>query len=817
MPHPLEKRLRDLITRADYRPLNKSELARELDVPTKDRAHLRDLIRQFVDRGDLVEARKGKLLPRQKAGNLITGLISFHPKGHAFVVPDLANKENRQAGINLDDHPRFLVPERFTGTAMHGDRVAIRLQKADPTHPGSRGIKRFREDDLTVEGRVENILERKNKSILGTYQKRNQFRYCIPENKLLPHTVELAPWDNPDTPEPKHGEKIVVAFDDWKSPRSKPRGHVVEILGDGDAPGFDILSIIYQYQLPLEFPADVEAEAAAIPIHIPPDEIAKREDWRDRFVFTIDPEDARDYDDALCITPLENGQWELAVHIADVSHYVRPGSALDREALRRGNSTYLVDRVIPMLPEKLSNGVCSLVPREDRLTRAAILTLDNTGKVIASRFAACVIHSRLKLAYEEAFERLKPLLKNPGATSSDEVTQHLFNAWTLAAKVRKRRFEHGALDLDFPEVRVKLDPQGNPTGFDRVEYDESHQLIEEFMLLANEAVATLTQKQQAPSLYRIHEDPDADRLFEYRELVRLHGFKVGDLTVRDELQQLLKMIRGSAEEQILKIGLLKSLKRAAYHADCLGHYGLAKANYTHFTSPIRRYCDLIVHRVLGNLMLKLNKNEEGGVRAVNQANLPSYAGILEAAQHISETERNSADAERDSVKLKELEYLYRLSRAAKPPKFKAVILEISRMGMFVEMSDFFIKGVVKREDLPQNADWFLDLATQRITGRHPKIEYRPSQEIEVEVARVDLEKKFVDFRVAGSGGKSSKSSPPSKRNGQRRDRRRTQGKGRPPKAKKKSSSRKNPSKKHPSRSGDTKTPGPNKRRRRRRR
>ncbi|MEM8954462.1 MAG: ribonuclease R [Verrucomicrobiota bacterium] len=813
MSHPLEKRLRDLITRADYRPLNKSELARELDVPTKDRAHLRDLIRQFIDRGDLIEGRKGKLLPRQKAGNLLTGLISFHPKGHAFVVPDLANKDNRQAGINLDDHPRFLVPERFTNTAMHGDRVAIRLHKTDPTHPTSRAIKRFREDDLTVEGRVEKILERKNKSILGTYQKQKQFHYCIPDNKLLPHTVELTPWDNPNALEPKHGEKIVVSFDDWKSPRSKPRGHIVEVLGDGHAPGFDILSIIYQYQLPLEFPTDVIAEAQAIPDLIPPDEIAKREDWRDRFVFTIDPEDARDYDDALCITPLENGHWELAVHIADVSHYVRPGSALDREALRRGNSTYLVDRVIPMLPEKLSNGLCSLVPREDRLTRAAVLTLDQTGKVIASRFAACVIHSRLKLAYEEAYERLKPILKNPRTTSSDETTQHLFNAWTLASKVRKRRFEHGALDLDFPEVQVKLDPQGNPIGFDRIEYDESHQLIEEFMLLANEAVATLTQKHQTPSLYRIHEDPDADRLFEYRELVRLHGFSVGDLTVRDELQHLLKMIRGSAEEQILKIGLLKSLKRAAYHVDCLGHYGLAKANYTHFTSPIRRYCDLIVHRVLGNLMLKANQNKEGGVEAITRSNLPTYAGTLETAQHISETERNSADAERDSTKLKELEYLYRLSRSTKPPRFKAVILEISRMGMFVELSDFFIKGVVKREDLPPNADWLLDLATQRIAGRHPKIEYRPSQEVEVEVARVDLEKKFVDFRVVSESAPhpTSSSSSRTDRHDQRRSRRHPSGKNRAIRSTNASSSSKPAPRSH----NRKKTNAKNRRRRRR--
>lgn len=770
MSDSLEKQLQNLLARPDYRPMNKSEIARELNVPSKERAALRGILRDLEQSGTLILQRKGRYAPRSQAGNLVTGAIHFSPKGHAFVSPDPANRSNRSAGIDFERRQRIFIPARHTGTALHGDHVAIRLQKSAAPPKWHRHLPERKQHALSensVEGRVEKIIERKNKTILGTYQTRHQFHYCIPDNDLLPRSIELD--ESPGAPEPDHGDKIVIAFDSWESPRSTPRGHIVKVLGEPGTPGLDILSIIYQYQLPLDFPDDVLAEAEAIPAEIPSTELDRREDWRDRFVYTIDPADARDHDDAICVTPLENDGWELAVHIADVSHYVRPGSALDREAELRGNSVYLVDRVIPMLPEKLSNGICSLHLGVDRLTRAAIIAFDSKGNVTATRFTAAVINSKARLSYEEAYELLKPALspsntigqsgspQDPAGPRSREAAAkpplpiHLAHAWALASRLRENRFRNGALDLDMPEIKVVLDPDGTPVDLVRVDYDESHQLIEEFMLAANEAVATVTKECQKPSLYRIHEDPDADKIWEYGELARLYGFKIGDLSNRDELQKLLRAIRGTAEEHILKIGFLKSLKRAAYSPDPLGHYGLATVNYTHFTSPIRRYCDLVAHRVLGNIMHETGTHDREDPRPpADKVPVPSYPELADIARHISETERNAASAETDSRKLKELEYLWRLTQSDSPPSFKAVILEIARPGIFVELKDCFIKGLIKREDLPPNSDWFFDFQLQRVIGRHPKVEYRPATEIDVTVAHVDLQRKLIDFAISES-------------------------------------------------------------------
>src|SRR5204863_404510 len=309
-------------------------------------------------------------------------------------------------------------------------------------------------------------------------------------------------------------------------------------------------------------------------------------------IVTIDPDDARDFDDAIDVERIPGGGWRLGVHIADVSDYVKPGSALDREAYKRGNSVYLPDRVIPMLPERLSNGVCSLNPGVNRLTHSVFLEFTKDGQTKSARFARTVIRSARRLTYREAYAILQ-------APPNDQLGERLHVAWELAALLRKNRFAHGSLDLDFPEVKVRLDKEGKPILLERIENDESHQLVEEFMLVANEAVARELKNRSIPTIYRVHENPEPDKLAEYRELVLSYNYKAGDLTNRSELQRLLASLAGKPEEQALKIGLLKSLKRARYAAQPLGHFGLAKNNYTHFTSPIRRYADLIVHRALG--------------------------------------------------------------------------------------------------------------------------------------------------------------------------------------------------------------------------
>ena len=619
-------------------------------------------------------------------------------------------------------------------------------KKSAPTPIGERS--------LSVEGRVEKVLERKSSAIVGTFHQEKKFRYCVPEDSRHPQSVELNPSSLDDKVQP--GDVIVITLEEWNSPRSTPRGHITKILGAPDTPGLDIITIIHKHHLPTEFPESVLQQAASIPSEVIPADIERREDWRDKNVFTIDPFDAKDFDDAIAVRRLEKGGWELAVHIADVSHYVTPGTPLDKEARVRGNSTYLVDRVIPMLPESLSNGLCSLRPNVDRLTRAVIIDFDETGKPLSSRFAAAVVHSKARLTYEEAIAILEPKLgKKPspktksGTPAADQpawLVEHLHMAWNLAATLWKRRFANGALDLDMPEVKVIVDERGDAVDMVLVEYDESHQLIEEFMLAANESVARITKNRETPSVYRIHEDPDADRLFEFRELARLHGYQIGDLTNRAEIQKLLKMVCGKPEERLIKIGLLKSLKRAAYHSDPLGHYGLAKLDYTHFTSPIRRYADLIVHRVLGNVMYDLHVPHERQIR--EKTSVPSYAGLLEIAKHISDTERDSAGAEEESKRLKTLEFFSRLVREDSDRSFHAIILEVARIGMFVELEEFFIRGLVRRDDFPKNSDWFFDLQSQRVFGKNPKIDYQTGDEIEVRVTNLDAEKMFLDFEIA---------------------------------------------------------------------
>ncbi|MCB1078342.1 MAG: VacB/RNase II family 3'-5' exoribonuclease, partial [Verrucomicrobiae bacterium] len=501
--------------------------------------------------------------------------------------------------------------------------------------------------------------------------------------------------------------------------------------------------------LPTHFPEAVVEEAAAIPESIDGGELEKREEWRDREVFTIDPEDARDFDDAIYVHefhPDEGGGWELAVHIADVSHYVRAGSALDREAKKRGNSVYLADRVIPMLPEKLSNGLCSLKPGVDRLTHAVIMRFDRQARQTSVRFASAVIRSRRRYTYEEAFARLNLSLGEISRLDSEEASlgRHLKRAWELAGELRKRRFENGALDLDFPEVRAIIDKEGRAIGVKRIEYDESHQLIEEFMLAANEAVAYETKNATAPSLYRVHEDPDPGKLMEFGEQTRGYGYVVGDVTLRVELQKVLRQIRGKPEEHSLKIALLKSLKRAAYSAEPLGHYGLAKLNYTHFTSPIRRYADLVVHRVLRRLAE--GRKAQSTSDAADAT--PGQGRLAEIAKHISETERIAADAEQETQRMKLLEYLLKLAADDRSKPFDGIVYDVRPIGAFVELTGLMIKGLIRKEDLPSGHGIRLDAVRNRFVGFHGKPYLAVGQKVKVRVVRVDRSRGFVDFVLA---------------------------------------------------------------------
>src|SRR5438477_865922 len=558
-----------LIREPKYRPLDKIEIADALGYGAARRNEVRRALRDLEQEGEIARIRKNRyILP--DAADLVTGKLSVHEAGYAF----LTNEKPGQSDL-------FIAAEN-TGTAMHGDRVVARIV---------RGAEFSRARTPRAEGRVIRILTRANETIVGTLQQTRNFFYVVPDDPRLVHNIYVQP-SSINGRQPRLSDKVVVRIEAWESRHVNPEGKIIELLGPRTAPGVDILSIVRKYHLPVEFPRAVLEEASAIPETVTADAIDGREDLRSQFIVTIDPDDARDFDDAIHVEEITSG-WQLGVHIADVSAYVRPGSALDREAQTRGNSVYLPDRVIPMLPERLSNGVCSLNPHVDRLTHSVFLQFDKMGRARSARFARSVIRSAKRLTYKEAYR----LLKNP---AHDELSEHLHAAWKLAALLRRKRFEHGALDLDMPEVKVIVDKSGKAVRFERVENDESHQLIEEFMLAANEAVARELKNRAIPTIYRVHENPDPERLAEFREFVLTHGMRVGDLTHRREVQRLLDLISGTAEEHPLKIGLLKSLKRARYATAPLGHYGLAKANYKHFTSPIRRYADLAAHRALAD-------------------------------------------------------------------------------------------------------------------------------------------------------------------------------------------------------------------------
>jgi ribonuclease R len=699
-----------LLADPNYQPLDEKALARRLRVPPEEAAAFIAFLAEEEKTGRIMQVRHSLYVLPKRLGFCV-GRLQMNERGFGFLVPiDPAEAD-------------FYIAGEDTGTAFHGDLVLARLKEQRP----GRGQRGGRQRDSRLRGEVVKVLQRKRRQLVGTLRKTPMFYYVLPDETRIPHDISVpAPTDAAQL-----GQKVVVELKEWPDRRKPPEGIITEVLGAPDAPGVDLLSIIRKHDLPTSFPEKVEQEAAVIAALIPPGEISRREDFRTIFTLTIDPEDAKDFDDALSYRILPNGDFEIFIHIADVSHYVPPGSALDIEARMRGNSVYLVDRVIPMLPEKLSNGICSLQPNVDRLVKTAVVTLDRRGEIRSFRFAAGIIHSARRFTYQEAFAQLRKPPSTPAA-------RHLHELNGMAQTLRKRRFDRGALDLDFPEVKIRVDDLGIPTHLEKSENDISHQLIEEFMLLANEVVAIELKRRNRPGLYRIHENPDPERLQEFRAQARSMGFSCGDLTQRGEIQKLLNRVRGQPGESVVKIGLLKSLKRAMYSPKPLGHYGLSKSNYTHFTSPIRRYSDLVVHRVL----FSHGRDNAPGAASADF----NYDGLSRLALHLSNTERSAAEAEQESVKLKKLEYFDRQAHATKRTSFQALIQEVRSSGLLVQLPEFVIQGMVPLSGL--QGDLFV-FNPQRLElhGQRTKVTLRAGQALQVEVDKVDLARHQVDFRA----------------------------------------------------------------------
>jgi len=688
-----------LLEQKTYVPLSAENLQRHLRVPPEREPELQRTLRKLERDGEIA-CIKGARYALASDADLIPGRIRMNRSGRGFLQPDDPSLKE------------ISIAESATGTALHEDRVLVR-----------RDVRRknFREGDQE-NGTVVRILERRRTQIVGTLSQSKQFLYVIPDDPRIPHDVYVTPPRDVGR-KANLGDKVVVELREWESRHSNPEGEIIEVLGAPDEEGVDMLSVLRQYNLPLHFPKAVLAEAHAVGSTVHEKDLAGRLDCRAHNVITIDPDDAKDFDDAICLEKISAEQWRLWVHIADVSHYVKPGTALDEEARKRGNSTYLVDRVIPMLPEALSNELCSLKPNVDRLTKCVEFLVSNDGRVLNTKFHAAVIHSQRRFAYAQVLAILQR------APADDPIEQMLHSAHQLAQKIRKHRFKNGSLDLDFPETKIRLDEQGKVLRIEKNENDVSHQLIEEYMLLANEAVATRLMNLRTPAIYRVHEEPDARRLQEYRQEVLAHQVQCGNLSQPAEVQKLLAKLGTLPIGSALKIGFLKSLMRACYSIEPLGHYGLAKKKYTHFTSPIRRYADLVVHRAL------FDKIAMKG------------AALKEVAEHISVTERNSADAERDSKDVKLFAFLKAQLESGEPTKYPALVTDVRNFGFFVDVPGLAMSGLVPLSTIEDDFYVFDDMR-RNLVGRRTRRVIKLGDKLTVQVAKVDSFKKQVDFRLA---------------------------------------------------------------------
>jgi ribonuclease R len=699
----MENKILKLLRQKGYSPADVPQLMKRLRLPPHQQAELERTLGDLERSGEILRIKRNQYILAREA-HLVSGVIRINRQGKGFLQSD---------DPALGD---ITVPESATGTALHGDRVLVRRE----VRPGQV------RSNVASEplGSVVRILERKRTQMVGTLQSSRQFLYVIPDDPRIPHDIYVPP--PRDVGRAAHpGDKVVVELREWQSRHTNPEGEIIEVLGPPDQEGVDMLSVLRQYDLPLHFPKEVLDEANTLAKgqshQYTPGESDDRVDCRSHEVVTIDPDDAKDFDDAICLQRIGRDRYKLWVHIADVSHYVRPNTPLDREAQKRGNSTYLVDRVIPMLPEALSNELCSLKPAVDRLTKCVEFLLTQDGQVLESRFYPSVIHSKRRFTYKEVLAVLN-------RTPNDTIEKMLHQANELAQRLRRGRFKSGALDLDFPETKIRLDDHGRVSRIEQVANDISHQLVEEFMLLANEAVAARLISLRRPAVHRIHEAPNDKRLQEFREDVLSHNIPCGQLRQRAEVQKLLARLSRLPIGPALKIGFLRSLMRARYGIEPIGHYGLNKPKYTHFTSPIRRYADLLVHRALfapGQL---------------------SASGLKPVADHISETERNSDEAERDSKQVKLFAFLIQQLKSDQPQSYRGLVIDVRNFGFFVDVPDLGLSGLIHLSCLEE--DFFsFDPVRNQLVGRRTRRIIQLGDQVQVQVEKVDSFKKQVDFRL----------------------------------------------------------------------
>ncbi len=701
--HSFYKVVLDAFKKDPFKSFNFRQISFALGITDKASKQLvKEILIDLTASEEIEELKRGKykLNPSRISSavkhSVITGIVDMKQTGKAYVIT-----------ADLDED--VFISANNTYHALNGDKAKVRL------FPKRKGRK--------TEGRIIEIIERAKKQFVGIIKVSKQYAFLIPDDVSVPVDIYI-PISN--LKGAKNGEKVVAKITDWPEHSKNPFGEIIEVLGKPGDNNVEMHSILMNFGFPLGFPENIEKEAEKIGTAITGNEISKRRDFRNVFTCTIDPEDAKDFDDALSVKKMDNGLWEIGIHIADVSHYVVEETGIDKEAYERGTSIYLVDRVIPMLPEKLSNNVCSLNPQVDKLCFSAVFQMDENAKVVHEWFGKTIINSNRRYNYDEVQKIIEG--------NEDKYQKQILILHSLASKLRKVRFEKGAIAFNSQEVKFILDKDGKPTGAYIKEQTDSNRLVEDFMLLANRKVAerigTKHGRQEPRAfVYRVHDVPNPEKFQTFAEFVEKLGYKIqtgSRKSISSSLNNLFEQIKGKGEENMIESIAVRTMAKAEYSTKNIGHYGLAFKYYTHFTSPIRRYPDLMVHRLLEMYL-------HGG-QSVNQAELE------EKCQHSSIMERNAQQAERTSIKYKQAEYL--LDKVGQ--EFQGLISGVSKWGIFVELDVCKCEGMVSLKYMDDDF-YYLDEDNYRVIGHKFNKEYKLGDPIRVIVKKIDLAKKQMDF------------------------------------------------------------------------
>lgn len=701
----LKERLLGLINEDAYNPLKKEELALIFDIHASEMPMFYNFLDELEEDGLIFKTKKGKIIAPKEMGYFVGKFVS-HRKGFGFVESDEEYTQD------------LFIPASDINGAMHNDRVM-----AEIVTPAT--------EDRRAEGKIVKIIEREITQIVGVFQPNKNFGFVVPDNKKFNKDIYISKKFFSGA---RENDKVVCEITVWPQEDRKPEGKIVEILGQKGERGVEISSIIREHGLPEEFPKKVLDEAESINVEIPQEEIERRLDIRNMKTFTIDGADAKDLDDAISIEVLPNGNFKLGVHIADVTHYVKEKSKLDKEALKRATSVYLVDTVIPMLPKKLSNGVCSLNPFEDKLTLSIFMEIDYKGNVIKYDIKETIINSKARMTYTEVSDILEKddeKLKDTFANLVDDFK----TAEVLARILMRRRTKRGALDFDFPEAKIILNKDGEVVDIKHYERRISNKMIEEFMLISNETIAEHYFWLNLPFVYRIHETPSPEKMQDLSKFVSTFGYTIkGDLEQvhPNALQAIIEQIKGKREEEAISTIMLRSLKQARYSPDCSGHFGLSAKYYSHFTSPIRRYPDLQIHRII-----KENLNNK--ITAKRQEQLTNIVDY--ASTQSSERERAAELAERDVKDF--YKAMYMVDKIGE--EFDGIVSSVTSFGMFIELPNT-VEGLSRLANM--NDDYYIyDDMTYTIMGERTKKTYRIGDPVRIRVDNVNVDLREIDFEI----------------------------------------------------------------------